>query len=131
MYRSLFVWALEKADLEPIRSTNPPVHPRRFFSPLRWLKIDQVDENVLTRLIYLAVASQVLNLMLATYTTQQLGYQDVLLSVFGNWGLAVFVKLLALGLWLTYREFAEARIVAWLIAPLSLFALVHDILLLA
>ena len=131
MHRSLFVYALEKVDLHPDWRAHLPIHSRNIAPPLRWLTFDRVDENVLTRLIYLAVASQVLNLALATYATQRLGYQDVLLSVFGNWGLAVVVKLLALGLWLISREFTEARIAAWLIAPLSLFALVHDILLLA
>jgi hypothetical protein len=127
MHRSLFVSILQATDLRSTRA-RPAIPPTQ--SPaaaaLRW-----VDGGLVTSLIYLAAAAQLLNLLLATYATQLLGHQDLLLSIFGSWGLAVFVKLLALGLWLIYREFLEARFTACLIAPISVFALLHDILMLA
>ena len=81
------------------------------------------------KMIYLAAAAQGIDLLLAIHATQHLGYQEFLLSVFGNWGVALPLKVLVLSLWLYCRDFIEARLAAWLIAPLSVYALIHDLLL--
>ncbi len=69
-------------------------------------------------------------MLIAIYLTSFLSFGDVLLDVFGTWGLALVVKGLAFGLWIIQRDSLMARIVAWVIAPLSLLALAHDLLLL-
>jgi hypothetical protein len=129
MNRSLFAAILQNTG--PLSSCRPESHP-----PPGWFSIrvpsrfQRLSEDWVTKLIYLAAAAQAINLLAAIHVTQRLGYQDVLLSVFETWGVAVPLKLLALGLWLNYREYVEARLVAWLIAPLSVYALLHDLLLL-
>jgi hypothetical protein len=127
MHRSLFVSMLQAAGLQ--RDTHSSAISISTVIP-QTTAAQGLSGGWALRLIYLAAAAQLLNLLLATYVTQLLGYQDLLLSIFGNWGLALFIKLLALGLWVVFREFLEARFAAWLIAPISLFALLHDILML-
>ena len=82
------------------------------------------------RLIYLAIAAQLVNMTLAIYLTSFLRFGDVLLDVFGRWDLALISKCLAFGAWLLLRDRPAARLAAWIIAPLSLLALLHDLLLL-
>ena len=55
---------------------------------------------------------------------------NILLDVFGRWDLALISKFLAFGAWLLLRDRPAARLAAWIIAPLSLLALLHDLLLL-
>lgn len=81
------------------------------------------------RLIYLAIALQTLNMLLAIYMTSFLYFGDVLLDLFGSWALALAVKALAFGIWIILRECRAARAVAWVIAPISLLALIHDLVL--
>ena len=83
------------------------------------------------RLIYLAIAVQMVNMFLAIYMTSFLRFGDVLLDIFGTWDLALITKCLAFGFWILQRDRPAARLAAWMIAPLSVVALLHDLLLLA
>jgi len=127
MHRSLFASVLGRSEILSVPAVSPAA--RRSLRMLAAMR--SLDQTWVQRMIYLAAASQAANLLLATYATQRLGYSDFLLQCFDNWWLALFVKALALGLWLIYREFLEARVAALLITPLSLLALAHDVLLLA
>jgi hypothetical protein len=82
------------------------------------------------RLIYLAIAAQLVNMILAMYMTSILRFGDVLLDIFGTWDLALLLKSLAFGIWILQRDRPAARLAAWIIAPLSVLALLHDLLLL-
>jgi hypothetical protein len=83
------------------------------------------------RLIYLAIAAQLVNMLMAMYMTSFLRFGDVLLDIFGTWDLALMAKCLAFGFWILQRDRPAARFAAWIIAPLSVLALFHDLLLLA
>lgn len=83
------------------------------------------------RLIYLAIAVQLVNMLLAMYMTSILRFGDVLLDIFGTWNLALMVKCLAFGYWILQRDRPAARLAGWIIAPSSVLALLHDVLLLS
>lgn len=81
-------------------------------------------------LILAAIGAQGVNMLLAMYMTQYLGFGDVLLDVFGRWDMAFATKFVAFVAWWVFRESMPARVLAWILTPLSILALTHDVLLL-